>query len=175
MPFLPEGYEAPEVPSNYMKLEEGENQFRVLGEAIIGYEWWEDVAGKRTPKRVESIDDVPEVYAQSSDYRKQAKHFWAFPVLNRKANQIQIFEITQKSIMDMLEGLVMSKSWGDPLAYDIVITKKKTGPEPKDVEYSVRPEPKEELDAGVKALYDSMNVEVKKLFEGGDPFENSQK
>lgn len=170
MPFLPEGYEAPEVPSNYMKLEEGENQFRVLADAIIGYEWWEEVAGKRTPKRVESIDDVPEVYAQSTDWRKQAKHFWAFPVLNRQANQIQIFEITQKSIMDQLEGIVLSKSWGDPKAYDIVITKKKTGPDAKDVEFSSRPEPKEDLDAGIQALFESMKIDMKKLFTGEDPF-----
>lgn len=174
MPFLPEGYDKPEVPSNYMKLDKPENTFRVLGDAIVGYEWWEDVAGKRTPQRVKSVDDVPETRLNTTNWKEKAKHFWAFPVLNREANAIQILEITQQSIMDQLEGLVESKSWGNPQDYDIVVAVKKTGPDPKDVEYSVRPEPKEELDEGIKALYTSMNVDLEKLFQGKDPFEKTQ-
>ena len=38
--FLPEGYETPEIPSNYMELEEGQNSFRILSHAIVGYKWW---------------------------------------------------------------------------------------------------------------------------------------
>jgi hypothetical protein len=34
--FLPKDYQAPEVQSNYMTLEEGVNSFRVLSPAIVG-------------------------------------------------------------------------------------------------------------------------------------------
>jgi hypothetical protein len=34
--FLPKGYQTPEVPSNFMTLEDGVNSFRVLSSAIVG-------------------------------------------------------------------------------------------------------------------------------------------
>ena len=36
--FLPENYKSPE--GNYMKLQDGENTFRVLSSAIVGWEYW---------------------------------------------------------------------------------------------------------------------------------------
>jgi hypothetical protein len=38
--FLPAGYETPEIPSHYMEFEEGVNSFRILSNAIVGFEWW---------------------------------------------------------------------------------------------------------------------------------------
>ena len=40
MAFLPKGYELPVSDGGYMKLEKGENKFRVLSEAITGQEVW---------------------------------------------------------------------------------------------------------------------------------------
>ena len=51
--FLPDGYETPVIPSNYMELEERKNAFRILSSAIVGYEWWVDAEeGSRKPIRV---------------------------------------------------------------------------------------------------------------------------
>ena len=36
--FLPKGYETPESEQRYMALEEGQNTFRILAPAIVGYE-----------------------------------------------------------------------------------------------------------------------------------------
>ena len=40
--FLPEGYEAPQGTGNYMKLQSGENKFRILSKPIIGWLDWKD-------------------------------------------------------------------------------------------------------------------------------------
>jgi hypothetical protein len=49
--FLPEGEKEP-VVSNYMKLEQGLNRFRVLSSSITGQEYWETLPdGKRKPIR----------------------------------------------------------------------------------------------------------------------------
>ena len=51
--FLPDGYQTPEIPSNYMTLEEGQNSFRVLSSAIVGYKWWIEKGEEgRRPVRV---------------------------------------------------------------------------------------------------------------------------
>lgn len=170
MSFLPTDYKAPESTSHYMKLEDGENTFRVLGSAITGYEYWIEEGGKRTPNRVKSQDDLPKDVQQTQDRQKQAKHFWAFPVLNRQTSEVQILELTQKTLMKQIMGLVESKNWGDPKAYDLTITRRKTGSEARDVEYSVMPQPKEALDEGIAQYYKDLNIDLNKLFVGGDPF-----
>ena len=153
-----------------MKLEDGENTFRVVSSAVIGWEYWTEDGGQRKPNRVRDYDDLPKDVQQTQDRQKQAKHFWAFLVLNRKNNEAQVLELTQKTLMRDIEGLVASKSWGDPKAYDITIARTKTGSEARDVKYSVRPEPKEELDEGIRAFIDALEVDLNKLFTGEDPF-----
>ena len=76
--FLPKGYHTPELPSNFMTLEDGDNSFRVISSAIVGYEWWVDngVEGRR-PVRVQTADEIPEEVRNASDDRHKARHFWA--------------------------------------------------------------------------------------------------
>jgi hypothetical protein len=58
--FLPDGYKTPEIQSNYMELEEGQNPFRILSSAIVGYKWWVDAGeGSRKPIRVRTAEEVP--------------------------------------------------------------------------------------------------------------------
>lgn len=174
MSFLPNDYKRIEAPSHYMKLGEGENTFRVVSHAVIGYEYWTDIAGKRTPNRVKLYEELPKEVQNAVDYQKQAKHFWSFVVVNKTNNEIQILQLTQKTVMQQIQGLVGSKNWGDPREYDIVITKEKTGSEAYDVKYSVTPGPKEKLDEGVKALVAAMEIDLGKLFTNEDPFELSK-
>ena len=72
--FLPKDYETPEIPSNYMELEEGANTFRVLSSAIVGYEWWVDASEKgRKPMRVRTADEVPEEVKNATEKRAQSQ------------------------------------------------------------------------------------------------------
>lgn len=171
MTFLPKGYTTPEIPSKYMKFEDGENLFRVLSPAITGWEhWMEDKEGNRTPNRVVAFKQLPEEIQTASDPRKKAKHFWAFVVFNYSLKEVQILEVTQRSIMRGIEGLVNSKSWGDPKEYDIAVIRTKTGKRDMDVEYSVMPQPKTEIDEGVRKVYEMLNIRLDALYEGEDPF-----
>lgn len=170
MAFLPTDYTTPVEKSDYAKLAIGENQFRILSEAVTGYEYWTEEGGKRKPNRVRLYEELPREVTYAGASLEKAKHFWAFAVLNKQTNDIQILELTQKTLIKDIEGLFRSKSWGDPRAYDLVIIKTKTGSEPRDVEYSVRPEPKEELDEAIAQLYASMAIDLEKLFDGGNPF-----
>ena len=168
--FLPEGTEIPVTPSNYLKLQDGENTIRALSSAVIGYEYWTGTDKDRKPVRVKDFDAVPDEFKNNKDNRNNAKYFWAFVVYNFTTKTIQILEIKQKRIMEGIEALIKSKSWGDPKKYNIVITKTRTGAEPRDVEYSVMPEPKEDLDKLVSAQYQNMAINLDALYTGDDPF-----
>jgi hypothetical protein len=169
--FLPKGYQTPEVPSNFMVLEDGENFFRVLSSAIIGYEWWvENGAEGRRPVRVRTADEIPDEVRQATDNRQMAKHFWAFTVFNYKTKTIQILELKQKTVMRAIEALLKNPKWSNPKNYDIIIERVKTGSQDRDVEYSVIPEPPSPLDEGIMELAKSVPVRLEAMFTGEDPF-----
>jgi len=160
MTFLPEGYQVPVSGSNYMKFEEGENVFRVLGSAITGWEDWED----KKPMRFK-FDNKP---SKSIDPTKPVKHFWAFPVWNYAKSAVQILEITQVGIQNAISGLVNDTDWGDPKEYDIKVTRKG---EKLDTEYQVSPRPKKEILAEALEAYKGLSINLEALFTGDDPFE----
>ena len=172
--FLQKDYKIPETPSRYMRLSEGRNTFRVLGSAIVGWEYWvenEEEKGKRKPIRVKTVDEVPGEFMNAKNWRMKAKHFWAFPVYNRDLQDIQILEVTQKAVMKGVEALVNDgENWGDPRDYDICVTRSKTGSEDRDVEYSVLPMPKKKLDETITDTYEQMTIDLEALFSRGDPF-----
>jgi hypothetical protein len=169
--FLPKDYETPEIPSNFMTLEEGENTFRVLSSAIVGYKWWVDHGQEgRKPIRVRTADEVPEEVKNATERRAQAKHFWAFPVYNYHTKSIQVLEIKQQTIMRAIEAFVKNPKWGNPQRYDLVIEKVKTGSRDWDVEYSVIPEPPSPIDEGIAELAKMVPVRLEALYDGGDPF-----
>jgi hypothetical protein len=73
--FPTEDYKIPST-SNYMKFLEGENAFRVLSSAVVGYEYFNNESKpirSKTP-----FDETPE------DIKKDSRinHFWAFAVWN---------------------------------------------------------------------------------------------
>lgn len=159
MTFLPPNYEAPVSEGNYFKFKKGENSFRILSDAVVGWEYW--TRDNKPVRALEAWEELPED-AKKSENGQFQKHFWAFVVFNYEAKKPQILEITQKTIQEALEALVSNKKWGDPKKYDIVI--KATG-DGLEREYTVIPEP--HTDAPKVAI---SQINLNALFQGEDPF-----
>lgn len=165
--FLPEDYKLPDT-SGYMKLKEGENTFRVLSSAIIGYEYW-NTSNKpvRSKKPVERTPD--DIRIEKDGLPSKIKHFWAFVVWNYEAKAVQILEITQSTIQKGIKALVDNQRWGHPTGYDITITKSGEG---FDTEYIVQGNPPlEKIDKDILSAYENKPVNLEALFTGENPFE----
>lgn len=167
--FLPTGYTAPKASGNYFKLEKGENRFRILSSAIIGYEYWtvdKKPVRSRTPfngtPQDAKLEDVKDQQGNVIRREFRPKHFWAFVVWNYAESKIQVMEITQTTIMSAIEALVKNPKWGKPQGYDIVVTATGDG---FDREYSTVPEPHTDAPTA-----DISNIYLEQLFDGGDPF-----
>ena len=164
--FLPQGYDIPTQSSNYMKLQDGTNRFRVLASPIIGYEYWtEDSEGNRKPNRVPMDGKVPVAYAE------ETKHFWAMPVYDYADDQIKILEITQATIQKAIKALVADEDWGSPLNYDLTVSR--TG-QKLETKYQVQPKPAKELDKGIVEAYKAMHIDLTALYRGEDPFASKE-
>ena len=160
--FFPSSdYKVPST-SNYMKLTEGEHNFRVLSSAIVGFEYF-----NRDNKPVR-YREYPEEIPNDIKSDGRLNHFWAFAVWNYEAKRIQILEITQKSIQMPMQALINNPKWGNPKGYDITITRKGTGMQ--DTEYAVMPNPHSELDLAIIETYKRVQPNLEGLFDGLDPF-----
>lgn len=164
--FLPNDYEQPRTGGNYLKFQEGQNRFRIIGNAHLGWEDWQEDNGVKKPVRYQFKGQDSKPAPLNKD--RAVKHFWAFPVWDYAENKVKVLEITQSSIQTAINDLFKNQDWGSPLKYDLVVTK--TG---KDLEtkYSVMPSPHKELSDEVKAEIAKTPVDVSKLFTGDDPFD----
>src|SRR3990167_2889813 len=158
--WLPTDYEAPKGNSNYLRVEKGENRFRILSSPIIGWEDWDN----KNPLRFR-MNEKPE---KSIDPKKPIKHFWAFIVFNYFKNEIQIMEITQKSIQSSIETLAKYKDWGNPFGFDIKILREGDG---MDTEYTVNPVPHKPVTEEVLAAFRLKPCFLDALYNGEDPFD----
>lgn len=159
MTFLTQTYELPQTSTgNFMKLQKGENRFRILSPAVTGWLYWDR---NNKPVRTKDIPvDIP--------LDIKPKHFWAMVVYDYKSESIQVLEISQSTVQKSIKGLVEDTDWGEPENYDIKIIK--TG-ELKDTKYQVLGVPHSEVAENIKLEYNAMKVNLQALFESGNPFE----
>lgn len=166
--FLPSDYKAPTSDSQFMKLQDGDNKFRILTPAVIGWEGWKN----NKPFRVKAVtgQDCP---IKDSDvdfdvkYNKpKINHFWAFVIWSYADKKIQVLEITQKTIMKAIENYYIVEDWGDPRNYDLNIKRDNVG---EKVSYSVIPTPPKPLSQEAAEAFEVSKVDLEKLFSGEYP------
>lgn len=164
--FLPEGYEAPVTGGGFMKLQDGDNVFRILSSAIVGYEYW-NIDGKPVRSK-EGFLEVPQDIRHKDGKPERIKHFWAFVVWNYTTKSVEILEIAQSSIQGAIKNIIDDADWGDPKGYDIKINRTGQGIE---TEYAVSPKPHKEIDPEVLKAYEEKPINLEALYEGKNPFE----
>lgn len=166
---LPADYQLKEsTGSNYLKITEDPQEFRILTSPIIGHEYFRVDGDRSVPVRQrEEFDGVP---SDSKDWNKP-KEFWAFPIWNHTLGKIQIAEITQQSIKkEILKYVSDTENWGDPKKYDFRVSKSGQG---KETRYTISPLPKSKFDseADEKWAFElAKGVNLDALFDNGDPF-----
>src|SRR3989344_733949 len=110
MNFLEKDYKMP-VNSNYYKFKEGKNKFRVLSDAITGWEYW--TTENKPVRSEEPFEEMPEDIKKDKEGKSRINHFWAFIVYSYENKRVQILELTQKSIMNAIKSYLDEPDWGD--------------------------------------------------------------
>ena len=164
MSFIPEGYQEPTSSGGrYTKIEEGKKvKVRILGSPIQGFEKW---TVEPKPVRWRTIEQEP----PRGDWKpnEQAKLFWAMPVWNYISDQIELWQITQKTIRQEIAALAQNEEWGDPTEYDLTIGRTGSGLETK---YQVHPSPHRQTEDMILKAYANNKPNLEALFSGDDPF-----
>ena len=167
MGFLPKDYEVPKDSSNYFKFKQGANKFRILDNPILGQEGW---TNENKPLRARMEEPLDTTNLKAAKSGKLIKHFWAMPVYNYDEKKIQVLEITQVSIQEIIKEYTDNPDWGEPLQYDITVTRKG---ENLDTEYTVIASPKKEIAEEIKKEWETIKnkgFNIDNMFTNENPF-----
>lgn len=160
---IPQGTQIPKS-SQFGKLQDGANRFRILSDMVVGWEGWKDKKPFRHEGQVCMIK--PEQVDLNQNGRPNINYFWAMVVWNYKESRVQVLEITQKTIMSPLQDLEENQDWGDLKNYDIEINKKKEGDKTTYTVLGIPPKP---LPSEITQAYEESDVDLTKLFDGKYP------
>lgn len=130
---------------DYIKLEFGENRFRMVGELRPRYAYWKELKTNSIPVECLSFDPTVEKFTNVDmdwfkHYFPEAKCVWSYviQVLDPKDNTLKLCGL-KKKLFDQIQ--TAAKSLGDPTDYEngytLVIEKKKNGPNRFNVEYNL--------------------------------------
>ena len=161
MSFLTNNYERAAATSGYLKFAPNDSAtIRIISHPLEGIEVWKDNKPIRwkydgeMPKEAYTADDKP-------------KPFAAFGVWHYEEEMYKIWQCSTRSILQELANL--NEVEGDPLSYDLKITRKGAG---LDTKYYVKPSKAKELTEAVMFASQEFasKVDLECLFTGDNPF-----
>lgn len=171
-------FEEPVKYGNNFILETGENTLRILSEGLLSCRYWIKEYDSEKEETKSKDVFVPPSQSKNIDH-EDWDYCYSYFVWNYKANKIQIFHCTKKTINQAIDSLIKKPKWGDPKKYDICISKvQKTSNNPLSINYSVVGIPPEPLDPEIADKWENSGFSrnaLYLLFEGKDPFEYQRK
>ena len=151
--------------SDFMRLVEGENVVRVMGNPVQYYVHWVTTADGSTRKINSPIDDA-DLVRRLEDAGFRRKPCWLVKVLDRNDETFKLLEIGPQ-IYNGVRGLFNHPKWGKVTDYDVSIMRGPRGSQPL---YNVNPNPKEAIPSTLKTAYLDFNdrVNLEKLISPSD-------
>jgi hypothetical protein len=158
--------------NRYMKFNQGENKFRIVGTVEDGgfitgmVGWGEDKEGNRKPFRWKVSEKAPQDFGD-----EKPKEFFAIKVYNYAEECVQILELKQRGLKDELVTYINDEEWGDPRKYDIAIIKNGEGIETR---YAMTPKPHKKMTEEQREVIMKTKVDMSALYRGEDPFAGNE-
>ena len=152
--------------TEYMRLTQGSNKIRVMGNPIQFYVHWvvTNDGGKR---KVVSPISSPELVRRLEDsgFKRQPK--WLIKVLDRSDDGFKLLEVGSQ-IYNGIRALYNDSSWGKVTSYDITINRGPKGAQPL---YGVTPNPKTKIPTELKDRFMEFNnnVDVDRAIKPSEP------
>jgi hypothetical protein len=168
-----QNYKEPQPQSQYFKMkEEGSYLVRILTpkDQVIAY--WVDFSQKEDGSYSKNIYPYQEDGQKPTEASQEAKLNWALAIFNKDTNQVQIWEIPQKSIKNFLLSIVRGKIKNDYTKFDIQITKTGKG---IDTEYSLLTGDTELLNKEELEIVKNTKFNLNLMEKGENPFEVEKK
>ena len=131
---------------DYIKLELGENTFRMVGEILPRYCYWKKLGDHNIPVECLAFDRAKERFTNVEKdwfkhYFKEEKCVWSYviQVIDSKDGKLKLMGLKKKLFDQVLD---LANDLGDPTdpitGWDVIVEKKKTGPHIFNIEYKLK-------------------------------------
>ena len=183
--FLPPSFTVPSKKDQFFKPKAGENKLRIMSEELIeGYEFFADNGnGGVKPIRKKVNSEIKEDQSFSKDEMlendckieektgkpERQNYFWSLLVWNYDMGRFQVWQLTQKTIIEALVGYFDNEKYGDPQNYDIIL--KKTGEGRNNTKYTLQADPPESVPQEVAEAYNDLDYDPLAIFNDEYPFD----
>lgn len=151
---------------NITKLDPGKQlRVRFVIPGITGYSGW---TTEKKPVRFEyHPETMPSNIAPDKYGKVGLNRFIAGLVYDYEAEDFKILEITYKTLLAQLYKYVKDPDYGDPLSYDIKLTREVDNGSNK---YTLVAAPPKPLDKAIAEAAAEVRCNLNALYVGGDPF-----
>lgn len=160
--FLPQGYELPEKNNGFV-ITKDKVRVRILWNSwsntfLAG--WIDRKPNGDKKQKVFTLKEMPKLW------KDDPKHVRVLPIYNHSKWIVEIWEITQKTVLTKLNELIKWK-WGNPNEYDIEVWKKW---ESMSTEYFVEtlPDGKQPITDEIAAKYEWYRVDFTEYLKSGN-------
>jgi hypothetical protein len=162
-------------------------RFALLSDEPVEYYelWAEGPDGKAKPFRFAQEPTPDDIAVELGDFTRRQnregtgpeaiKFAIALPVYNYEADEVQVFNLTQKSIIRELDSISQTEDYEDLTATDFTLGKEGMG---LNTEYKLLPVPRKKgADANIAAKWEeakSAGFALERLLVGGNPFKEDK-
>lgn len=145
---------------DFYKLESGKNMFRIVSDFAWGFRYNYDSReeGMTLNNPFYKIND-PLVEKN----RDKLVLTCAMVIYDYAGSEFKIFMVTQKNILNAIREYTDNPNYGDPTAYDLIISR--TG-DKKETRYQVIANPPKEFDPELKKKFAEISVNINNVYEG---------
>lgn len=144
---------------------EGEKRLRFVAPGITGHQAWTD---DNKPIRWETKPEkLPANIKPDMKGNLGTRRFIAGLVYDYDAGDFKILEITQKPLMEQLFKFMKDSDYGDPIGYDVKISRSGEG---LNTQYTLVAAPPRPLGKEIVEGLEQVTCNLKALFDGDDPW-----
>lgn len=162
MSFIPDTINETTAGGYFKPVKGKPNKVRIISDKpVVGWVQW---TAEGRPARFVNLADKPDVEYQEGT---KPKRFLAMAVYSYELGQVQVWEMTQKTMIEQLNSISTDSDFGHPNNYDLKVNR--TG-EGLDTSYTLIPVVTDLQPEVMEAMQDP-GVDLHKLFLGEDPFE----
>lgn len=149
---------------------EKDTKFRILSAPLVGWVYYSTAENKkgspvRSREKPKDEDRISPANGYDSEKPAATRSFYAFIVYNYVTQRAEIMDIQQISIQRQLKKYVENPDWGNPLEYDITLSKDEAGK--YTLTASPHKPPSEEV---TESLAEASKINLEALLTGDNPF-----
>lgn len=173
--FYDSKFKVTKQKDQFLKLKEGANKVRFFPEHLVCFEIFVEILDEKNQRQIKPLRKTEPFTSEElsqltlNNPADKAKLTLIQLVYDYADEEFKFWSITQNSLLTALKEYSQNSDYGNPVNYDITISKKGQN---LDTEYTFMPSPPKPLDKTIAKRSKNLTFDLKKLLNSEYPADN---